>query len=102
MEAREPADEPEPEEAVQSDDESGGLGADGGADVRGGFSPWLSAARQASEPGPADDLDGDAEGRGRGDEEQEEAVVPGLRKCFFLLLLKKLSFFSPGFHFSGG
>lgn len=77
MEAREAPNEPEPEKAIEGDDQGGGFSPDRRADVR-----WrlagLAAASEPDEPGPADDLDSHAEGGGRGDEEQEEAVVAGL------------------------
>ena len=83
MEAGEPPHEPEPEEAVEGQHQRRGLGADGRADVRRRFFPGFlpAAPGQPREPSPADDLDGDAQGRGGGDEEQEEAVVSGLSGC---------------------
>ena len=86
MEAGEPADEPEPEEAVEGDHQRRGLGADGGPDVRRRL-PGPPAPGELGQPSPADDLDRDAEGRGGGDEEQEEAVVAGLG-CLFCVIGK--------------
>ena len=92
MEPRKPSHEPEAEEAVQSDHQRRGLGSDRGTNVRRRFARF-PAPGQLGQPGPADDLDRDAEGRGGGDEEQEEAVVAGLFFLYFFFLNEKTSEF---------
>ena len=102
MKPGQPTNEPKPEEAVQRNHYRSGLGADSGADIRRRF-PWFPAPSETCQPCPADELHCHAERRGRGDEEQEEAVVSGLvfgwwifvffneKSEFFILLVSSSS-----------
>lgn len=82
MKPGEPPNEPKTKKTVKSDDQSCRLGSHRSADIRRHL-PRFPAAGEPREAGPADGLDGHAEGGGRGDEEQEEAVVASLFFFFF-------------------